>query len=186
MSVDSAQKLEPAKAEIAFVGRSNVGKSSLLNALCHQHRLAKISKTPGKTRAINVFVVKPGKWIVDLPGYGFAKISEKEKNRWENMIEYYFSDRKDSLKAIFVLVDASIDATNLDRQMLVWLNSISMPYYVVANKIDRIPQSKLVTQRQTLAHDLKIAPEKIILTSAKKCIGIGELHAIAFDLLALS
>ncbi|MCX5703432.1 MAG: ribosome biogenesis GTP-binding protein YihA/YsxC, partial [Candidatus Omnitrophica bacterium] len=103
--VDSAHKLEDAQAEVAFVGRSNVGKSSLVNALCGRRLLAKISKTPGKTRTINVFSICYGKWIVDLPGYGFAAVPKKEKDSWKHMIEYYFSTRP-SLKAIFVLIDA--------------------------------------------------------------------------------
>ena len=115
--VDSAHKLEDAQAEVAFVGRSNVGKSSLINALCGRRLLAKISKTPGKTRTINVFSIRNGKWIVDLPGYGFAAVSIKEKDKWKHMIECYLSGRP-SLKAIFVLVDAYVGATALDRQML--------------------------------------------------------------------
>ena len=182
--VDSAHKLDDAKAEVAFVGRSNVGKSSLVNALCGRRLLAKISKTPGKTRTINVFSIRYGKWIVDLPGYGFAAVPINERNSWKHMIEYYFSSRP-SLKAIFVLVDAYVGATALDRQMLAWLKSAGMSYHIIVNKIDRIAQVKLVEQRQSLALDLEVMPERILWVSAKKGTGIKELQAIISSFLAL-
>ena len=184
MSVDAPQKLDDAQAEVAFVGRSNVGKSSLLNALCGHRQLARVSKTPGKTRSINVFKVRHGKWIVDLPGYGFAVVPIKEKNSWQNMIAYYISGRP-SLKAVFVLVDAYVGVTNLDREMLIWLNSIGMTCYVVANKIDRIAQPKLTAQREAMALSLETVPEQIIWVSAKKCTGITELRAVVAGLLVL-
>jgi GTP-binding protein len=182
--VDSAHKLEDAQAEVAFVGRSNVGKSSLVNALCGRRLLAKISKTPGKTRTINVFSIRYGKWIVDLPVYGFAAVPKKEKNSWKYMIEYYFSSRP-SLKAIFVLVDAYVGATALDRQMLVWLKNVGMSYRIIVNKIDRITQVNLTEQRQSLALDLEVMPERILWVSAKKGTGIKELHTIISSFLAL-
>ncbi|MFA4887995.1 MAG: ribosome biogenesis GTP-binding protein YihA/YsxC [Candidatus Omnitrophota bacterium] len=182
--VDSAHKLDDAQAEVAFVGRSNVGKSSLVNALCGRRLLAKISKTPGKTRTINVFSMRYGKWVVDLPGYGFAAVSIKERNSWKYMIEYYLSSRP-SLKAIFVLVDAYVGATALDRQMLAWLKSAGMPYRVIVNKVDRITQVKLVEQRQSLALDLEVMPECILWVSAKKGTGIKELQDSISSFLAL-
>ena len=182
--VDSAHKLEDAQAEVAFVGRSNVGKSSLVNALCGRRLLAKISKTPGKTRTINVFSIRYGKWIVDLPGYGFAAVSIKERNSWKHMIEYYLFSRP-SLKAIFVLIDAYVGATALDRQMLAWLKTVGMSYRIIVNKIDRITQVKIVEQRQSLALDLEVMPEHILWVSAKKGTGIKELHTIISSLLVL-
>jgi GTP-binding protein len=183
-SVDSADKLDHAHAEVAFVGRSNVGKSSLVNAICGCHLLAKISKTPGKTRTINVFSIRYGKWIVDLPGYGFAAVSIKEKDNWKHMIECYISSRS-SLKAIFVLVDAHVGATALDRQMLAWLKSTARPYRVIVNKIDRIAQAKLVEQRRSLALDLGVMPEHVLWVSAKKGTGIRELQSVTSGFLAL-
>ena len=104
-SVDAPQKLDDSQAEVAFVGRSNVGKSSLLNAICGNRKIARFSKTPGRTRSINIFSVINDKWIVDLPGYGFAaSVSKKERNGWQRMIELYLSGRP-MLKAVFVLVD---------------------------------------------------------------------------------
>lgn len=182
--VDSVEKLDYAHAEVAFVGRSNVGKSSLINALCSRRLLAKTSKLPGKTRTINVYSIGFGKWIVDLPGYGFAAVSIREKDSWKQMIEDYFSGRP-SIKAIFVLIDAHVGATALDRQMLAWLKSTARPYRVVVNKIDRIAQTKLIEQRQSLALDLGVKPEHIFWVSAKKGTGIKELQSVASDLLQL-
>ncbi|MFH1440523.1 MAG: ribosome biogenesis GTP-binding protein YihA/YsxC [Candidatus Omnitrophota bacterium] len=182
--VDSAHKLDDSQAEVAFVGRSNVGKSSLINALCGRRLLAKISKTPGKTRTINVFSICDSKWIVDLPGYGFAAVPIKERNSWKDMIEGYFSNRH-SLKAIFILVDAYVGATALDRQMLAWLKSAGIPYHIIVNKIDRVTQVKLVEQRQGLALDLEVMPERILWVSAKKGTGIKDLHTIISGVLAL-
>jgi|WetSurMetagenome_2_1015567.scaffolds.fasta_scaffold500823_1 GTP-binding protein len=182
--VDSADKLDGAQAEVAFVGRSNVGKSSLVNAICDRRSLAKISKTPGKTRTINVFAIRYGKWIVDLPGYGFAAVSMKERDNWKHMIECYLSSRS-SLKAVFVLIDAHVGATALDRQMLVWLKTTGMPYRVIVNKIDHITQVKLVEQRQSLALDLEVMPERILWVSAKKGTGINDLQAVTSSFLAL-
>jgi GTP-binding protein len=184
LCVDTAHKLDAAQAEVAFVGRSNVGKSSLVNALCGRRMLAKISKTPGKTRTINVFSVRYGKWVVDLPGYGFAAVSIKERNSWKHMIEYYFSSRP-SLKAIFVLVDAYVGATALDMQMLARLKSEGMSYRIIVNKIDRIAQVKLAQQRQSLALDLDVMPEHILWVSAKKGTGIKDLRTVISSFLAL-
>ena len=184
-SVDAPQKLDDSQAEVAFVGRSNVGKSSLLNALCHKRNLAKTSKRPGKTRGINVFSAMNAKWIVDLPGYGFAaSVSKKERYGWKRMIELYLSGRP-MLKTVFVLVDAHINALELDRQILKWLNSIGMPCCVVANKIDRIPQPKLEQQYRKLAEDLGYPQESIYWVSAKKGTGIGGLRAVLSRLLEL-
>ncbi len=122
----SVKQLGAAHAEVAFVGRSNVGKSSLLNALCFQKGLAKTSKTPGRTRLINVFLTGTDRWIVDLPGYGFATGPARERETWQAMVEGYLTGRK-SLRMVFVLVDAEVGPTKLDHQMLDWLRSVDLP-----------------------------------------------------------
>lgn len=184
MSAYNAGQLGIAEAEVAFAGRSNVGKSSLLNALCRQHQLAKVSNTPGKTRTINVFPVKHGRWIVDLPGYGYATVSEEERRRWEKMITGYVSGRA-SLKAVFVLVDAYTGIKELDIQMLEWLKSLNMPFYVIANKTDRIPKTKLDGRLQQAASGLKLKPEELIPVSAKTGTGMGRLRALVTGLLGV-
>lgn len=184
MSVDSPQKLAASQAEVAFVGRSNVGKSSLLNAVCGHRQLAKVSKTPGRTRAINVFSVRHGKWIVDLPGYGFAVGPEKSKEGWQGMIEGYLAGR-DTLQCVFVLIDAKVGPTKLDRQMLLWLQSQGVPFCAVANKIDKIAQPQLEAQKQAIAAQIEIAPERIVWTSAEKGTGITELRSLIAELLGV-
>jgi GTP-binding protein len=176
VSVVSALKLECASAEVAFVGRSNAGKSSLVNALCGSRVLSKVSKTPGKTRTINVFSVGDGKWIVDLPGYGYAHVSKMEQGSWKGMIESYFSGRP-SLHAIYIVIDAYVGATVLDRQMLAWLKSGDIPYRIIVNKIDRITQARIGEQRRCLASELHVKAEHILWVSAKKRTGIEELYS---------
>jgi len=121
---------------------------------------------------------------VDLPGYGFAAVSKGEKLSWKQMIELYLTSRQ-SLKVLFVLVDAYVGATDLDLQMFAWLKSTNIPYRVVVNKIDRISQAKLVEQRQSLVLDLEIIPEHILWVSAKKSIGIKELHTVVSGFLGV-
>lgn len=183
-SVGSVEQLQDARCEAAFVGRSNVGKSSLINALCGRRMLALVSKNPGKTRTINVFSVRAGAWIVDLPGYGFAAVSKGEKLSWKEMIESYLTSRR-SLKVLFVLVDAYVGATDLDLQMFEWLKSIGIPYRVVVNKIDRVSQARLAEQCKSLVWELDIPLDQIICVSAKKNTGIRELHAVVAGFLGV-
>jgi GTP-binding protein len=174
-SAADVRKLGVCHAEVAFVGRSNVGKSSLLNALCLQKGLAKTSKTPGRTRLINVFVTGPDRWIVDLPGYGFATGPAKERESWQAMIEGYLTGRR-TLAMVFVLVDAEVGPTKLDHQMLEWLGSEGLPSRIVATKCDRVKPSRQLAQRRDVAADLGLQPGDIAWASADKGTGIPELR----------
>ena len=127
--------------EVAFVGRSNVGKSSLLNTLANNFKLAKVSSEPGKTRSINFYLVNNKFFMVDLPGYGFAKVSFKEQKRWRELIENYLKER-DTLKGVFLLVDSRVGPTEKDRQMKDWLDFFGIPYVVVATKVDKLKSSE--------------------------------------------
>jgi len=173
--VDSSE-LGESCAEVAFVGRSNVGKSSVLNAVCGEKKLAYISQVPGKTRSINVFAASHGRWIVDLPGYGFAVGPEEERIKWREMIETYLLGRE-NLKMVFMIVDANVGPTKLDRQMAMWLQANCVPYSVVANKIDKISSLLLKERLQFAANELQIAQEKLFPVSATKGKGIKELAA---------
>jgi GTP-binding protein len=140
--------------EIAVVGRSNVGKSSLINSLLNRRDLAKVSRTPGKTRAVNLFLIAtsdPGLsqfYLVDLPGYGFAKVSKSIRAQWGPLIEAYLIDRA-SLLGVVLLVESRV-VTDQDRQTIAWLRSIGHPPLVVATKADKLkPSERVRTLRQT-------------------------------------
>jgi GTP-binding protein len=123
--------------EVAFAGRSNVGKSSLLNTLCNRKNLAKTSGTPGKTRQINFFLINSALHFVDLPGYGYAKVSKEERDAWMRVIDRYVSDRE-QLRLVVALADIRHEPSPLDRTLFQWLDSVERPYVVVLTKYDKI------------------------------------------------
>jgi GTP-binding protein len=139
-ATSEADSLPKSVAEIIFSGRSNVGKSSVINALCSQKNLARISKTPGRTRSINVYSVSLRKWIIDLPGYGFARVSLREKELWKNMMEECIIKRK-SNKMVYIIMDAFVGPTGLDFDMAKWLKEYNVSFKIIANKCDKVPQS---------------------------------------------
>jgi GTP-binding protein len=171
-------------AEVAFVGRSNVGKSSVINAVCGQKRLAHISNMPGKTRTINVFSVAHYRWFIDLPGYGYAKGTEKELAKWSGMIEGYLKVRP-NLKMVYVIIDAKVGPTKLDRQMSDWLITNSVPFSIVANKIDKIGSTAQPAIKAAVCQELGTIPEDIFWVSAKKRTGIQDLVQDIADHLGL-
>ncbi|MFH1258460.1 MAG: ribosome biogenesis GTP-binding protein YihA/YsxC [Elusimicrobiota bacterium] len=172
-------------AEVAFVGRSNVGKSSVLNALCGRRNLARISQKPGRTRTINIYAVEKDRWLIDLPGYGFALGPASEREGWQAMIEGYLLERE-SLKMVFMLVDAEIGPTKLDREMALWLQSESIPFCVVANKCDKVKRTNQNKQRKTVANELEVLPEAVRWVSAEKGLGIRELEQEVEKILELA
>jgi GTP-binding protein len=166
--------LPPTKAEVAFVGRSNVGKSSLINALANRKQLAKVSNTPGRTQLLNMFVLPTGGAVLDLPGYGYAKVPGREKSGWQRMIEDYLLEREE-LALVFVLVDGEIGPTKLDVQMLDWLRASDVPHTVVATKLDKVKPSKLATRKKELAKGAELDPGDVMWVSAAKGTGIEDL-----------
>ncbi|MEM9824719.1 MAG: ribosome biogenesis GTP-binding protein YihA/YsxC [Bacteroidota bacterium] len=127
---------EAEKPEYAFIGRSNVGKSSLINMLCHQKELAKVSRTPGKTQLINYFLINEQWYLVDLPGYGYARVSKRQRQKWEKMIEGYLLKRN-SLGCAFVLIDATIPPQQIDIEFMNWMGKMRIPFVIVFTKTDR-------------------------------------------------
>ncbi len=170
----------PTKPEVAIVGRSNVGKSSLINAI-FKRGIAKVSSTPGKTRLVNFFSLNDKLYFVDLPGYGYAAVSKKEREKWKDMIESYFYNR-DNLKLVLLLVDSRYKPTNLDILMKEWLNSLDIPYVIVATKVDKLNQSEKARLKKNIREALDL-PEHvpIFLTSAKEGTGIKELVSYIFS-----
>jgi GTP-binding protein len=180
-SASRVDQLPGSAAEVAFVGRSNVGKSSLVNALANRKQLARVSNTPGRTQLINLFEVastrpEPGT-MVDLPGYGFAKTSKAVKRDWPEMIEGYLVDRE-NLSMVFVLVDGVIGPTPLDVQMLDWLRYNGVPHTVVATKFDKVKSSKRATRKKELAERCQLDQGDIVWVSATKGDGIDALRSL--------
>lgn len=183
-AASDARQLGACRAEVAFVGRSNVGKSSLLNALTNQTGLARVSRTPGRTRLINVFQTGADRWIVDLPGYGYAAGRRSESDAWQEMIEGYLLGRP-TLRAVLLLVDAEVGPTKLDLQMLVWLRHVRLPHRVVAAKADQVKPGRQVARRREVAAVLGLDPDAVAWVSSKKGKGIPELRSEVAALLEL-
>ncbi len=161
-------------SEVAFVGRSNVGKSSVINSICKTKNLARTSKTPGRTRAINIFTPAKGRWIVDLPGYGFARVTEEEKKVWQNMIETYITSRK-TLRMIYVLIDSFVGPTELDFLMMDWIRKLNIPFKIISNKTDKVSNLNLEKLKDTICNVCDVNIEDIYCVSAKKQMGFGKL-----------
>jgi GTP-binding protein len=175
--------LPDSPVEVAFVGRSNVGKSSLINALANRRQLAKVSNTPGRTQLLNMFTLPNEATVVDLPGYGYAAVPGRERATWQAMIEGYLLERE-PLVLVFVLVDGEIGPTKLDLQMLTWLQGNEVPYQIVATKLDKVKPSKLAGRRQQLARACFLDESDVIWVSASKGTGIDRLQAHVNSLLA--
>ena len=177
-----ALKLGESKAEISFIGRSNAGKSTLINTLCQKKKMAQVSQVPGKTRTINVYEVKRGRWIVDLPGYGYAIGSKRNKGRLGEIIEGYLNSRE-NLRMIFVIVDVIAGPTKLDLVMIDWLNHYSLPFSLVVNKIDKIGALELDQRKKDIVDKLSSIAYDIFWISSKKKTGIIELQHTVTKLL---
>jgi GTP-binding protein len=141
--------------EIAFAGRSNVGKSTLINSLLNRKKLVKTSATPGKTQLINFFKVNDQFYFVDLPGYGYAKVPESVRRKWQNLVEAYLSERE-TLRNVVLIIDCRHNPTVQDRQLLEWLEYYQRPSLIVASKIDKLKRGQVQKHLQKIKHDLSI------------------------------
>jgi GTP-binding protein len=160
--------------QIAVAGRSNVGKSSLINCLCNRRGLAKTSSTPGKTRLINVFLINEVFHLIDLPGYGFAKVDKGEKMRWGRMMEGYFASAP-ALKHVFHLVDIRHEPTQDDRDMNGYLRAMNIPFTVIATKADKISRGARMKYIAPICRALLTQPWEIIPFSSESKAGREEL-----------
>lgn len=168
------------RKEIAFAGKSNVGKSSVINRVLQRKNFARVGEMPGKTVHINYFLVDKKCYLVDLPGYGYAKVSQKEKDRWAKLMEDYFA--ADRIDLGILIVDARHAPTNNDITMAQWFYDTGCPMVVVANKLDKLKKSEIEPNLKTIREDLEL-PDKcpIIPFSAEKGIGRDELIKLIFD-----
>jgi GTP-binding protein len=169
--------------EYAFIGRSNVGKSSLINMLVERKKLAKTSSTPGKTRLINHFRINDQWFLADLPGYGYAKVSKKERETFGKMIEKYATQRS-NLVCFFVLIDARIPPQQIDLDFIEWLGDSELPFVIVLTKVDKINQTGKSRNLELLKLKLSEMWEELPLifeTSAEKGTGKEEVMAFIDD-----
>jgi GTP-binding protein len=163
--------------EYAFIGRSNVGKSSLINMLVNQHGLAKTSQKPGKTQLINHFLVNEKWYIVDLPGYGYAKVSKNSRESWEKFIRNYITKRE-SLQCVFVLIDSRLPPQKIDIEFCCWMGEIQIPFVLAFTKSDKQSVNKTTQNIALFKKELsgwfeEIPP--IFATSAEKLLGKDEI-----------
>lgn len=148
--------------EVAFAGKSNVGKSSLINALMNRKALARTSATPGKTQTINFYNVNQEMYLVDLPGYGYARVSEKEKIQWGKLIERYLHSSK-QLKAVFLLIDIRHDPSENDKLMYQWIVDQGYHPIIIATKLDKIKRSQVQKNMKMIREGLELVPGTTII-----------------------
>ncbi len=162
--------------EIAIAGKSNVGKSSFINMLCNNNKLSRVGQKPGKTILINAFKINDSFYLMDFPGYGFAKVSDKEKERWASLMEGYLSISK-QLKCVVLLLDIRHDPTTQDIQMIKWLSYYHIPFIVGATKADKIGTSQIHKALKNISVKTGIILNQIIPVSSEKRTGKEEILA---------
>lgn len=159
--------------EFSFIGRSNVGKSSLINSLTGRRSLARTSKTPGRTQLINYFLIDESIHFVDLPGYGFAKVPEAVKKNWGKTIETYLKSQRD--KVVFLLLDIRRIPSNEDLEMLKWLEHFDIEYYIIFTKTDKLSNNEKFRQLKEIKKKVVFNNEDVFFYSSLKNIGKDEL-----------
>jgi len=162
---------KPDRAEFAFIGRSNVGKSSLINMLCNHSGLAKTSSKPGKTQLINHFLINKEWYLVDLPGYGWARISATEREKWQGMIKDYLQYRE-NLLCVLLLIDLRIEAQKIDLEFMEWMANSGIPFVIVFTKADKlgknIIKSHLASYNRKLKENWEELPQSFVTSSETK------------------
>lgn len=165
------------KEHVVFVGRSNVGKSSLINMLVAKN-VARVSKEPGRTRMVNLFELEGKVYLVDVPGYGYAKASKEERERWRSMMDEYFRECRDCIKRLFILVDSLVGPTDLDKVMIEWVNSMKLDYVVILTKGDKASQKEII---DTVKKIKAMTTRPIVITSSKEGRGRKEVLSYVFS-----
>ncbi|MDD3335776.1 MAG: ribosome biogenesis GTP-binding protein YihA/YsxC [Eubacteriales bacterium] len=169
--------------QLAVVGKSNVGKSSLINSLCNRKKLCKTSSTPGKTRLINIFLINDSFHLVDLPGYGFAKVEQSEKLRWGKMMDEYFQ-QSTHLRHVLHLVDIRHDPTQDDITMNQYFRQMEIPFTIIATKADKISRGAQMKQIAPICRAMMVQPWEIIACSSETGAGRDQLLAKIGEVLA--
>ncbi len=166
-------------AEVAFAGRSNAGKSSAINTLCQQKGLARTSKTPGRTQLLNFFALDDERRLVDLPGYGYAKVAERIKRQWQAELAAYLEQRQ-SLRGVILLVDARHPLKEFDLQMLEWSGNIQLPVHILLTKADKLKRGAAARSLQQAKKQLEeiAGNHSVQLFSALKRQGIEQVHSV--------
>ena len=178
-----AQLPEEPLPEIAFAGRSNVGKSSLINRLVNRNGLVKVSSRPGKTQSLNYFIVDAKLYLVDLPGYGFAKVSKKLQDEWQGLVTEYLSTSP-TLRCVVVLIDIRHLLKAQDRELVEWLRMRGRPFIIVYTKRDKLSNNEQAKQAASLDAALGLSKQDRVLFSAKTGDGKAELMAAIATFLA--
>jgi GTP-binding protein len=162
--------------EVAFAGRSNAGKSSAINTLTHQKALARTSKTPGRTQLINLFALDDQRRLVDLPGYGFAKVAAPIRDQWRGLLSTYIEERH-CLRGVVVMMDVRHPLKELDQQMIAWCNHIGLPVHVLLTKADKLKRGPAMASLHKVRKSLSDTPQNSVqLFSSLKKTGIDEAH----------
>ena len=184
LSAPDVDSLPETPAEVALIGRSNVGKSSLLNALANRKALAEVSNTPGRTRLLNLFELPDRKGtVVDLPGYGYAKVSKEQRALLARRVEGYL-ERREGLEMVMVLVDGEIGPTKLDVEVLDEMRHALVPHSIIATKHDKVKSSARQKRKRELAAKCMLEPDDVIWVSAHTGVGIERLRGIVMGWLA--
>jgi GTP-binding protein len=168
--------------EIAFAGRSNVGKSTLINKVLNRKKLAQISKTPGKTRALNYFVINDKYYFVDLPGFGFARVSKKDKTQWGELIESYFKTSK-NLKGVVHIIDSRRGLMDSDRTLIEYMSHFDINVLWVLSKVDKLKKRVRTELYQKTLKELNCNPQRLIFFSATDGLGVEEIRNLIMEML---
>lgn len=184
-SVGNLNQIPHYDIEIAVAGKSNVGKSSFINAICNKKKLAKTSKEPGRTRLLNFFNINNGAYaLVDLPGYGYAKVSDEEKLKWGTLIEHYFQVSK-GLKSVFMLLDIRHDPTKDDMQMLQYLYFYHIPFTLICTKSDKLSKSAANKRKREIANFIGVGVDDVLTFSSLNKNGLQDIFDRIDSLLSI-
>ena len=184
LAVEDVADLPDSPAEVAVVGRSNVGKSTLVNAIAGSSKLARTSKTPGRTRQLICFTAPGGATLLDLPGYGYAKVSATDRAAWERRLRRYMAQRQPLVHTL-LLIDGEVGPTSRDQDMLAWLRAEDVAFSVVATKHDKVRPSRRERRKRDFAEGCGLERSEVLWVSAERNVNVDRLRALVADLLGL-